>query len=242
MAELTFDNMWADKGVTSNRTPQPATNTATGGRVDTFGQLYNGLGIGNQTTFDNMYRLNPPTQPAPGSGVPPIDPRVSNVNPATGRPYSFQDSLNDADGQLRYDPSQSMMWNIMNGRFRTGSDPTTGAINPTGRNDNFTQTLVNNGLMRDSSATSASNALQQSYQPQTPFASAPNTNGIQGLLQYLQGMGNNFQGNMSESTTRPLSDYRTGWEPDGYRPTGWQPDGMNANLPQLFQLLQMFGR
>lgn len=109
------------------------------------------------TSFENVYRnmgvplpQNPPgTQPAPiGSAVPPINPNQSNVNPATGRPYSFVDSLNDANGQLMYDPSQSDLWNIMNGRFRTQNDPAYGQITPQNQfQGGLAQQLVNTGQM-----------------------------------------------------------------------------------------------
>ncbi len=236
MAELTFGNMWDGK---MNQPTEPIQHlpqqTTNNNRVDTFGQVYNGLGIGNQTTFDNIYKLNPPSTPAPGSGVPPIDPNQTNINPATGRPYSFQDALNDADGQLMYDTSQSMMWNIMNGRFRTANDPVTGVINPTGRNDAFTQNLVGSGLMSDSSATSARNSLQQSYQPQAMQNS--NMNGLMGLLQQLRTLPS-LNKTPTSSTQPSYTGLYGGFSPD----SGFGYNTPSQNLPQLFQLLQMFGR
>ncbi len=123
-----------------------------------------------------------------------IDPNQTNINPATGRPYSFMDSMNDANGQLLYDPSQSDMWNLMNGRFRTQSDPAFGQITP--------QNQYQGGLMQQLVSTGQVAPPQQPQQPQQQYMpwSQPSQR-VQNLPQpyggqqgYQGGMGGNMMG------------------------------------------------
>lgn len=194
---MTFDDQFRRQGVNipnggSTHTPAPAPAATTpppsgSGSAATFNDVWRNMGIQPQVTFENMYKpIIPPAVSGSAAGT--YNPNQTNLN-ANGTPYSMVDSMNDANGQLMYDPSQSAMWNMLNGRFRQPGQET-GQLTANYGNNPFTQQLINNGQLNQNHSGVGYNpaAPGGSSQGWTPNPSGPNAE-FQRLTPYLQRKG-----------------------------------------------------
>ena len=91
-----------------------------------------------------------PNQPMPTTRLPfngpTFGPTPSNPsNLVNGIPQSFLQSAENGGTQALYDPTQSSLANILNGRWRTADDAT-GVINPAQGSTSFQNTYANMGI------------------------------------------------------------------------------------------------